>query len=211
MPFSFKDCITAKYSQNDDALLKSRQTGAAKDGCCIGLSMLWAGRHLAQKNEKPEDRLKFITTDRDRVVAAQLAYEAAPGAAGTAKEGPLWASYGFTVSDYKSDHVASPAEGGAKQMATAITDMLVDAGGKHRYASLTWRSPRGGHQMVSYHSGGNMLGMNSHLHFFDPNAGEFKIGNGDMAEFFQQYWWSARADAKLSQIMQVTWALLTPR
>lgn len=213
MPFSFKDCLVAKYSQNTDNDLKRLQTTEAlKLGCCIGLSMLWAGRHQVQKNETPEDRVKYVTTDKGRIVAAQLAYEASPGAAGQVKEAPLWSSHGFTVGIYKAEQISSAQNGGTRQMTTAISDMLVDAGGKHRYASLAWRNAGGGHQMVFYHSGGKLgTGIGSHLYFFDPNNGEFKVSHGDTDEFFEQFWWSARADAKLAQINQVQWALLTPK
>ncbi len=59
--YDFKACLAARYLQTEDVKLEAAPENC-KNGCCFGLTTLWAGRHFTQKNEGPEARIKAITT-----------------------------------------------------------------------------------------------------------------------------------------------------
>ena len=206
--YDFKACLAARYLQTEDVKLRAAPENC-KDGCCFGLTTLWAGRHFTQKNEGPEARIKAITTDAQKIFRAQQAYETAGGAAGREKESGPWQAAGFTVGDYKGKNVAT-GDDYAKTAGETLVDMLITAGRKHHYTAVAFRNAKGWHQMVCYHSGGKIFGIASHLYFFDPNGGEFKVPHGDMREFFMGYWFEARRAAKLFDINYISWAPLTP-
>jgi len=208
MPYDLKQYLEARYLQSEDVRLKTVPENC-RPGVCFGLTLLWAERHKAQKNEGPAARIKAITSDFQKVVAAQQSYEAATGKEGKEKETPLWAGAGFTIGEYTGENVVT-GDDYAKTAAAALVSMLVTAGRKHQYSALSFKNQKGAHQMICYHSGGKIFGIASHLYFFDPNGGEFRIPNDSMQEFFTEYWFKARRTAKLADINKILWAPLTP-
>lgn len=72
---------------------------------------------------------------------------------------------------------------------SAFAALFANTSGVHCYYLIQLRFDNGGdaHITAAYHSSGKIFGWNSHLYFFEPNHGEFKLSASaaSIAEFFR--------------------------
>ena len=179
------------------------------NGVCFGLTSVWAGRHKSHKGETSEIRMKAVTgaAGWDEAKNIQLAYFGdAKGNEKTHVAG-FWTNKGFKIGDTTTENIDA---GDENSVAEALKNMFITAGKTHQYTALGFKCANGGHQMVSYHSGGKIFGVGSHLYFYDPNNGEFKIPHSKLTEFFKLYWINLRSLGGQATINSLDYAPLSP-
>jgi hypothetical protein len=200
---------TVTHSQSSDERVKALKDTKIFNGVCFGLTTVWAGRHKSHKGETPGIRMNAVTGEAGFAEAKkiQLAYFGDAKGNEKAHEASFWKSKGFNLGSFTTEYISANDD---ESVAEALTNMFITAGKTHQYTALGFKCGNGGHQMVSYHSGGKVFGIGSHLYFYDPNNGEFKIPHSKLKEFFKLYWIDLRSLGGLATISSIEYAPLTP-
>ena len=156
-------------------------TAGVSYGMCVGLSVDWVLRHKANKSEGPAKRIHYMSTESPaQSVVAQLGYNVTLR---DTREGFLSGQTESVNSAFETrgspltvtrteiiQHVsAAPDE--------AFQKLFVNTAGIHCYYVIMLQFDNGGdaHATAAYHSSGKIFGWGSHMYYFEPNFGEFKI------------------------------------
>jgi hypothetical protein len=162
-------------------------TPAVSYGICVGLSVDWVLRHKTNKSEGSAKRIHYMSTQSPaQSVVAQLGYKATLSdtregfiSGQTESVNSAFGARGSRLTVTKTEFIqhvsAAPDE--------AFASLFVNTSGVHCYYLIMLQFDRGGdaHATAAYHSSGKIFGWGSHLYYFEPNFGEFKIAASSTA------------------------------
>ncbi|MFL5340573.1 MAG: YopT-type cysteine protease domain-containing protein [Gemmataceae bacterium] len=176
MPFF--DHLAAPFKQRG---IVRGSTPAVAYGICVGLSVDWIIRHKTHKSEGTAKRIRYMGTQSPaQSVTAQLGYNVKLADTregfGTGQTESINAAFetrrsALTVSDTEYiRHVSAAPD-------DAFASLFVNTSGVHCYYVILLQFDNGGdaHATAAYHSSGKVFGWGSHLYYFEPNFGEFKL------------------------------------
>jgi len=172
----------------DNLVVPFKQRGIVKGmtpsvayGMCVGLSVDWIIRHKSYKSEGSAKRIRYMSTESPaQSVVAQLGYKVtltdtreafSSGQAQSINSAFETRGSSMTVSDVEwIRHVSAAPD-------DAFASLFVNTSGVHCYYVILLQFDNGGdaHATAAYHSSGKVFGWGSHLYYFEPNFGEFKL------------------------------------
>lgn len=165
-------------------------------GMCVGFMASWVMRHLSHKAEGPTQRIAYLSTESAaRSEVAQRAYllkvkELMDIVQTTGHARSIDAGFEALGSPVRITST-SFAKYFRDDQATALEQIFAATTGIHNYYAIVLsfgdtmlKATSDNHVLGAYHSGGTFRGWGSHLYVFEPNFGEFKLGNGDIRGFF---------------------------
>lgn len=205
-----QDTITAAFRQGDPLNALFPDGHSCRRGVCYALCVEWIIRHRANKGESPASRIARVGS-RDSVLHASVtqrlyAAEFVNGGWGglNHKDSQNAAMEHRNLRYRKESWEGYVNYSDSEDMKTALKAIETWAGRTHEYAIIAFDFVRGGgHATCSYKSGGKIAGLGSHLYFFDPNFGEFKVPSGKIKPFFKslfdRYYNHRSADGTLSR------------
>ncbi|WP_158305979.1 YopT-type cysteine protease domain-containing protein [Azospirillum sp. B510] len=163
----------------------------ATKGICFGLCLEWIKRHRANKGETPQTRIAYIDQDstilhasiKQRLYRAELHFDLDLASEQLGARNQAMGQAGFKVASSRTEWMSASDPDSVKEVTKAIATATA---GTHTYhlVSLHFTQRGAAHATCCYKSGGKAFGLGSHLYFFDPNYGEFKVSAGSAADLF---------------------------
>jgi len=157
------------------------------EGICMSLSCLWIKLHMQQKSQGSGEQLRreCMTTRIDHFSKQENLQDAADIHEDYSKEARR---YGLReglalLTRSVALNFGGPISGNYDAK-TGVKDLEKAVNKTHHYSVIGINFARGKHAIAAYKSGGK-FGFFSHLYVFDPNYGEFRVGNGDIEDFFK--------------------------
>lgn len=192
-------------------------TDHKRAGICIGLSMAWIARVMANHSETPADREKAFKKSGMwpmMYTASGKAQDLADASFGklAKKEfksnDPITEQFGAALKLYKLKNVVGSdifeQTGKTAELGKDLAEFLSATTSikKYRLYSIKFKTANdiAGHCCASYVSSGKIFGWSRHLYFFDSNLGEYKVGMDESAKFLAA-WLKEYAEIGFLQLM----------
>lgn len=176
---ALKPYLVAGYSQGTAITDALGADSDVKGGVCLALSLHWMRLHQNSRNSPRFGETGLLNSEQVLVAARniQLAYQRAKGRAGGGGESASQAAgIAFACKLFGMSMVGPLAS-------HAMTDNALRTKLRqvHRYHVMAMAGFGIGHAIAAYMSSGKMFGFSRHVYLFDPNIGELKIPEGELA------------------------------
>ncbi|HSW06246.1 MAG TPA: YopT-type cysteine protease domain-containing protein [Aquabacterium sp.] len=180
---ALKPYCVANYSQ-DAAITKALGAGSdVKGGVCLALSMHWMRTHQNSRNTPRFGDVGLLNSQQVLVAARniQLAYQGSKGrAGGQGEEASQQAGIAFACKLFGMSMVGALAKHAMSD--DGLRSKLRQV---HRYHVIAMTGFGIGHAIAAYMSSGKIFGLSRHVYIFDPNIGELKIPESELAYVLQ--------------------------
>ncbi|MBX9752054.1 MAG: hypothetical protein K5Q68_20875 [Roseococcus sp.] len=170
--------LVAAYRQGDAISNALGPNSDVKGGVCVALSMHWIRQHQSNRNTPRLGENGLFNSQQviNEARAVQLAYTQAKKAAGENEAVAQTAGFIEAAKRYRMALIGDVAKHTFSE-ATLLTQIKR----VHSYHVVALAGLGVGHATATYMSSGKILGFGRHLYLFDPNIGELKIPESEVA------------------------------